>query len=129
MSDTQNDVAFKRRQELHEEFVAYIDATGGLTDLGNAHDNILYHALVIPLKPWELRDQSADSFPVTELITAKQDALAISSWLMQYKHEALERKQTWQLFDRIVTDYSMVYIIAVNQAFNDLSVTKYLDLT
>jgi hypothetical protein len=39
MIDTQHDVAFKRRQELHdhnEEFVAYIDATGGVTDLGNA---------------------------------------------------------------------------------------------
>jgi hypothetical protein len=87
---------------------------------GNAQDNILYHALVIPLKPWELRDQSEDSFPVTELITAKQDVLAISSWLMQY--------QTWPLFDRIVTAYSMANIIAVNQASNDLSVPKYLDL-
>jgi hypothetical protein len=82
MSDTQHDVGFKRRQELHdhnEDFVAYIDASGGVTDLGNAHDNILCHALVIPLKPWELRDQSADSFPVKELITAKQ---AIFSWLI-----------------------------------------------
>jgi hypothetical protein len=56
----------------------YIDATGGTSTLLE-DENMLYHALIIPLKPMEYKDQQEEAFAVAEMITVKQDFVSICS--------------------------------------------------
>jgi hypothetical protein len=47
---------------------------------------------------------------------------------MEYKSNFLKKHNVWPPFDRIVTDFSMANLIAINTAFNNLNLLDYLEI-
>jgi hypothetical protein len=128
LSKLHNKIALLRKEREStadaESDVIYIASTGGCVILPNEKQSILYHAVVIPLKPTEL-EPNFEIFPVTAMLTSKQDVSTINEWLTEFKNTISASK--WPLFKGIFTDFSWANFIAIRKAWNNMSVVKYLD--
>jgi hypothetical protein len=114
LSKLQNKIALLRKEREStadaESDVAYIASTGGCVISSYQMKNNQY---CIPLKPTEL-EQNFEIFPITAMLTSKQDVSTINESLTEFKNT-------------LFTDFCWANIITIRKAWNNMSVVKYLD--
>lgn len=105
---------------------AFLDATGNIVRKISGQTNVLHHVLLIQVHV--ANDKGATAFNLAELITTCQTSNIISEFLkcfLRFAEEKSKRKMMW--FHEIVTDKSFANIGAILQAFNDMTLSRYLE--
>lgn len=121
-------VVLIRKQQLallqHDGIKAiHFDATGGIVKIPTCHKEhkykrILYYACVVKI--------NFNIIPIAEFITCQHDAWSIGKFLVDLKKEMGTLKQLKEHY--FVVDWSWALINAITNTFNNLSISRYIEL-
>lgn len=124
MKDTQLDV-LQLWIERNKFRRASLDATGSILRSIDQGPPLLHHVLLIPVQVAD--DENSMPFNLAELITSSQSMMTIKHFLENVGKLVNDHKPTKLMFHEVVTDKSFANIGAILMAFNNLTLTDYLN--
>ena len=114
-----------RTLEGEKRIILHMDATGSI--VRKPQDikckRILYHVILTKVNTVTIK--------LAHMITCEQDLPSIKNFLCRYKYFVMEkstRRKKWPIADAIVIDWSWVYIHAILEEWNQMSITRYLNI-